>query len=592
MTYTHLTSRVNSLRTYTFFAVLLFVFLPTISFALTPIAHTDVVSYQRIEYGTTFNFGVVAFSKAGIDRVDFVISGQGYSGGTKSSSSMTLNTRVASTSPGAEYPGVYEYFVTISASEFTSNGTFTVTPTVYGNDADSRVLDSVTLYVEGASDESPVEAWISKTGNDSTGTVGNQSLPYATLAGAVSDIQAANGGNCDGAIVYYEEGTYYESGVSATTSNDRFTITRASGADIENVIFTELGISTARLKVQGITMQSQGIKDRVLTNEYSWVDHCRLLGAGRTIGDDSNPVTAHNGYQTGNYVYDVYWGVYSGSTKIARGLKINRISNDTNQNANFLLNIQVNDIDPAGTAPCPGNGSDDCHADAYQSWGNGPHNLILYNYVVTDANYQGLFIRQEYGTPGSNVAIVNMFVELRGTNPYGGGFNGLYGEWNHLILWHNTFVGTGSPSHWGWACMLHNVEQASGVHLWENSSYIGNVFTKFVIGNPPAGDRTYMNSGNSNGNLAEYNHFMDSYHNIGEYITTGTGVIDITTPGSDTYGYPVPGSVIINRLPSNLTGVLGDALGNPRDSRPDVGALEGTSPQSMQSPGSLEIVKR
>ena len=49
-------------------------------YALTPIAHTDVVPYQRIQYGSSFDFGVVAFSKPGINRVDFAITGQGYTG--------------------------------------------------------------------------------------------------------------------------------------------------------------------------------------------------------------------------------------------------------------------------------------------------------------------------------------------------------------------------------------------------------------------------------------------------------------------------------------------------------------------------------
>jgi hypothetical protein len=48
--------------------------------AVTPIARYDVVPHQRIESTDTFNFGVVAFSKAGIEKVVFTISGQSYGG--------------------------------------------------------------------------------------------------------------------------------------------------------------------------------------------------------------------------------------------------------------------------------------------------------------------------------------------------------------------------------------------------------------------------------------------------------------------------------------------------------------------------------
>ena len=91
------------------YLIIFLALLPVSANALSPVARVDVVPYQRIEYGTTFNFGAVAFSKEGIDKVDFVISGQGYSGGTKTATEMTYNSRT----------GVWEYWVTIASSEFT-----------------------------------------------------------------------------------------------------------------------------------------------------------------------------------------------------------------------------------------------------------------------------------------------------------------------------------------------------------------------------------------------------------------------------------------------------------------------------------------
>ena len=187
---------------YRYLSILAFfvtLFLSSTAFALTPIARTDVVPYQRIEFGKSFNFGVVAFSKPGIDRVEFEILGQGYAGGVKRSSAMALNTRVVS----EKYDGVWEYFVPISASEFNSNGPVTVTPTVYDNEGNRRDLDPVTLIVEGASAGfNQHKAWVNPSASDGAGTVGDQTDPFPSITSAVSATQSANGGSSSGNIIY------------------------------------------------------------------------------------------------------------------------------------------------------------------------------------------------------------------------------------------------------------------------------------------------------------------------------------------------------------------------------------------------------
>lgn len=576
----HSISIISTTRRFAFLTGLLVVLFPGIALAVTPIAHTDVVPYQRIEYGKSFNFGVVAFSKAGIDRVSFAISGQGYSGGTKSSSTMTLNTRVATTSPGAVYDGVWEYHVPIMASEFASNGTITVTPTVYGNDGGTRVLSGITLYVEGASDELPTKAWVDAGESDGTGTLNDENDPYPTIAAALSAIEAANG-NCDYATVYLAEGSYNVSGLSPTTNNEWVTITKEASANINNVILRNVGISTSHLHMREVTLyDSTANNSAILRNQGSWIDHCRQIGAGRLAGDESNPVHIEYGYHTGNYIYDTMNGVMRHTQVILRGLKIEHISNDVMQNNLFAVNIRANDVDPTGTYPCPRyNNGDNCHADLFQSYQVRDvtyDNRILYNYVVTDAHYQGAFMRQENGSPSSNMALVNCFFELRGLIS-GGGFNALMGHWDHVLVWHSTFVGAGEPSHWAWATFLFD-DEPSGYTL-TNSSFIGNVFHRVTWGSGT--NSGVFAIGNSSNNVASYNHFelgstfIDT--NSSTTYTTGDDAVDISTPGSATFGYPYPGRQIVNRLPSNLTGVLADAYGKQRDSFPDVGALEADS---------------
>ena len=540
--------------------------------AFSPIAHTDVVPYQRIEYGTTFNFGVVAFSKGGIDRVDFAISGQGYASGTKTTSTMRLNTRVATTSPGAEYPGVYEYYVEISSSEFSTNGTITVIPTVYGNTSGSRVLPTITLYVEGASDEAPVEAWISPTGNDSTGTVNNRNLPYATLAGAVTDIEAANGGDCDGAIVYFEEGTYTISSGTTTTNNDRLTITRASGAAIENTIITEGGSSwdTTLLKVSGLTLTSSGTNDPCLVVAGAWVDHCRLLGGGRTNSLYTNATNCTGGYWTGNYNTNCGFGL-RGNLNIARGVKVYYISEDLGQNAKFVVNTVLDDMDPVGTG---------AHSDVFQGWGYGADNWLYYNIIATNTNYQYIYFKATYDN-AQDLAFVNVSIELRSCST-GGGNGKIAGVYDHLLFWHNTLFADLDVEFCGsiaWGSLWLD-DDAFG-YSNTNSSFIGNYFHRFWL-HSSALPSWYL-YGNANNNEALYNHQRTSYNtefDSSDGLTTysyGTGVIDQADPESSTFGHPVEDSTIHNRLPSNITGIMCDALGNPRDSTPDIGAFEYSS---------------
>jgi hypothetical protein len=559
-------------------AVLLLFAIATPAFALTPIAHTDVVPYQRIEYGTSFKFGVVAFSKAGIEKVDFVISGQGYSSGTKTSTSMALNTRVASTSPGAEYSGVYEYYVTIPSSEFTSNGTITVTPTVTGDDAGTKELAEVTLYVEGASDEEQTEAWVDIDGSDGTGTLNNSGDPYPSIATALADIESEDG-ECSYATVYLVEDVYdVSTGTAGTTdSTGWLTIAAASGADIDNVIIDEDSTlwNTTHIKFSSVTLKSSGSNDAAVDQSGAWLDGCKIVGPGRTTAMTCNPAKNTNGYTTGCYITEVDFGFWV-NVLLARGNSIYKISNDLAQNlTGALINTRLDDIDPTGTDAFDCNGAgEQCHADVFQTWGNGPDNRIVYNLVATDANYQGIFMRAT-NSDGSNVAIVNTFIELRSYT--GGGYNGIYGNWDHLLLWHNTFVGQGDPSHWGWSSLLIDDEPTlTPSESMDDCSFIGNVFHQFVWGSGTTeSDLAYEND---DGNDVSYNHFelvndiVDT--NSPTTRTTGDDIVDISTPGSATFGYPADEASIIDRLPSNLTGVPCDAYGDPRDATPDVGAFE------------------
>lgn len=102
-----------------------------------PIARWDVVPHQRIQAGESLKIGVVAFSKAGIDRVEFQVSGGGYVG---------PNPLVVSEIAFNERTQVDEYWVELSANDFTIDGPIEVRATVIGNDGGVR---DETFHTEG-----------------------------------------------------------------------------------------------------------------------------------------------------------------------------------------------------------------------------------------------------------------------------------------------------------------------------------------------------------------------------------------------------------------------------------------------------------
>lgn len=113
----------------TFFCI---AFLENAMCTLTPVARFDAVPYQRISAGEQINVGVVAFSMAGIERVEFTISGQGYKGENPLVvNNMTYNPQT----------DVFEYWVPVKANDFTSDGVIEIEAVAIGKDGGVKDKD-------------------------------------------------------------------------------------------------------------------------------------------------------------------------------------------------------------------------------------------------------------------------------------------------------------------------------------------------------------------------------------------------------------------------------------------------------------------
>jgi hypothetical protein len=569
---------------------------PKFTDALTPIARWDVVPNQRINNGDVLNVGVVAFSKAGIDRVSFTVSGQGFSGATpRSVSAMTYN----------EQTKAYEYWFPLKASDFSSNGVFTLQANAYGKDGGTLALDRLSFVVNATGTMAAPKAWVSATGNNSTGKVGDRALPFKTLGGAISKIQASNGGSSDGATVYFLEGSYSLGSGTTSTTNEWLTVTKDSSASKANTIITDSGsvAETTFMRLKDITIKGSNTIYLGESPAVLWADGVVVQGGGRYV-EDSNPIARESTkptYITDTEIYDADFGA-TGAI-LVRNATIKRTGNDISVNNLCMINTIAEDQDP-GTSTY-------WHGDGYQSYGKGPVNRIIYNFYGTNLHCQGLFVRQTAGYPSTNNAFVNVFMEMRepGRASSSGGdptlVSGAFtGSCDHVLVWNCSFPYT--------AFQFYDDD---GVALnFTNSSFIGNLFYEYVDYSGTYGQNpTYSIPGNSGRNDFLNNHYIHS--RIDEGRTTGTAAppslcsrspdsgavrthtygdpkIDLTlTDLIGTFGVPNLGSPLLDRISPSL--VPTDALGRLRGETSDIGALErtvsGTPPS--QSPSKLKSLR-
>ena len=577
-------------HTLRFFFLITALLLPGLAHAFSPVARFDMVPMERIEYGGSLKVGVIAFSKPGIAGVAFSATGQGYSGGTKTVTAMTLNTTT----------NVWEYWTIFPASEFTGNGAITITAVVTDNSSNTRNL-SMSAIVEGASAYTHHYAYVNgTTGNDSTCTADSAVKKCQTIATAISKAQTANFGSSSGNIIYLENGTYSLGSGSVSTATEWLTLQAAPGATRASTIINAYGsvANTTYLKTKGITLQSQGYNQLVFDNPTPtnlWVDDCALVGAGRyTL--ISSPVGYNDGnmYVTSSTLTAADYGFKY--IPMVRNTTITGLGNDALSNTQLVVNVTASDLT---------NGTTGWHTDAYQVHTTGvppANNRIIYNYKATDVHVEGIFARSDAGQATDN-AFVNVMVEMRDpaspneSGEYAFGALEMYHSWDHFLMWHCTLPYSAS----------------SGADTMTNSSFVGNVFWQFrdmstTIGNPVVSWAAPSNAGN---NEFTYNHFMHVYGvtsactptssdaakshpcphwyakrpDSGSPATSsvGSGVLDMSNPAAVTYCAPLVGSSIINRLPS--VRVPADLFGNARDATPDLGAIEYDSGDPVRSAG-------
>lgn len=335
---------------------------------LAPIARWDMVPFQRIDQGQSLNLAVVAFSQKAIDRVEFKISGQGYTGAVKVSRQMTLNTQ----------SNVWEYWVPLAAAEFKSDGVISIEALVVGKDGGVRDkttgggglgLDPLTFTVNPTGSLPRPQVWVAASGgSDSYGSeaVGNPDKKFATVQRAFAVMQSwmnsnGHGNKVDGGVVNLEAGTHIiDTSFGPLTEQEWVTIKAAPGLSETEVV---LQSSTDKqevtrsklLKLQGFTLKSSvpmanGWVFNPGGSESAsfmlWMDKCLVLGSGMHIGG-TNPIGQN--YVTKYFTDTSFRDLEDAITGavLARGVHIQDIGNDAFDMTPLIINSSADNLDPA-----------------------------------------------------------------------------------------------------------------------------------------------------------------------------------------------------------------------------------------------------
>jgi hypothetical protein len=363
-----------------------------------------VVPYQT--FTGDFNVGVVAFDIAGIDHVAFSVNGGPWS----NVSQMTLNPQT----------GVVEYWATLRAGDFATDGAVEVRAIAVPKVGVPRVLqgarvspngnESITEYVNTQGTLPQQILWVATTGSDTTGD-GSQQNPFATLVKAG---QRAN----SGATIYLEAGTYtFATPNSGYNTNDRWiTITAAPGLAKNDVTIQPGGcplrinhLALSNVSIDAVVGQDLAGWNYIWSDNELWLDRVSISSSrGKDYTPELDAVIDNQwaaAYLTNSIIHD-YPGraIATPNVQIVRNVQINNIGDDAIDNPQLVMNTTVSTI-------IANDASD--HIDAFQWWGGGDFNSIVYNCKATDIDGQLLFMEAD-DTTGRNIAVVNFLGVARG----------------------------------------------------------------------------------------------------------------------------------------------------------------------------------
>ncbi len=375
------------------------------------IARFDLVPFQEVS--GPFEVGVVAFSGYGIDRVEFSADGSPW-----------VAVKYPSLNPRTK---VFEYWVTLKP-EPTVSKRIEVRAIVYPNKGAPRLLTGAFVdYTKPTFNASSI--YVSVKGNDKW--PGSMEFPVQSLDKGLEIV--ADGGT----VVITEPGEYPIKGRASSRKNDKWiTVTRSASLSRDKVIVYGNALKSDvirpmihKVRWNGVTFDFKRISSYYPEiGDYVWFDDVRWynpLGYRyRKQPFDMNPVRNADlkSYVTNSIAEDMAYGFTA--FDLVRNCKVDKISSDAYQNSQLVLNSEAWRVD-ADAIP-------EYHTDVFQYFGT-HENVIVYNFkAFRSKRAQGIFL-DKTSSSFSNMAFVNVFMDLDQPNAKGG-FSQLASKESHILF--------------------------------------------------------------------------------------------------------------------------------------------------------------
>lgn len=357
------------------------------------IARWNVVPNQTFD--ADFNVGVVAFHSSGISYVAISVNGGAWTNVGEPSENPTT--------------GVVEYWATLQASDFGTDGQIELRAIAYPNIGTPRVLQGTgsgsgtgdgSLYLVANAGESLTSdvTWVATDGDDSTGD-GSEGNPFRTICRA----GVAMGSGTNGGTVYLKAGSYTWAGVAdpwpepANNTTRWFRVTRAPGLDVEDVTLGA-GASNQRLNnklvmIEGVTISS-ALTQKNDNSPSIYYKDCSFVGSA--LDDDSS--ATGNGW-TARYAENCTLSTMQNgfcSFDLVLDCSVDNIGEDAFSDSLCIINCTASNITQ----------QTDLHADVVQYQGPSS-NVIIYGLTATTgmSGVQGIS-----GGGNTDMAVVNVAI--------------------------------------------------------------------------------------------------------------------------------------------------------------------------------------
>jgi hypothetical protein len=418
------------------------------------IARWNVVPFQDVD--DRFEVGVVAFHKAGIDRVEISLNNGPWTAIDK----MTHNPRT----------DTHEYWAVIDPAQVAAagyaDGLFELRARVFPKAGIPRVLQgevernslrdgvwSMFLNLNGNGTLARDVRYVSVNGSDSNDGLTPETA-MRTMAKAGRELDRNMGtGHAGGGTIYLLEGEHrlgparvdeHGNYIGNTTSGDRWlNVTAAPGTNKDNVLITDSGSGGLRvclLRIHDLTVrQDVGVNGIFRTSQganelhHLWLDGLRMHGMGRIAQEVQS---WHGGFNivfaTDIHLTESPNGLIGAHVMFQRNVHLEQIGTQAFQAGSFIVNCRVDTLSRDG-APS----HFDWHPDVWllHAPNQTLENHIIFNLAAFDVNTHSFIIRTF--DRAEDFALVNYFVESRDVNT---GSQWSIRETDHLLMWHVSII--------------------------------------------------------------------------------------------------------------------------------------------------------